>query len=88
MGYPRRAGRHRRLITVAAASSLACLALLGLRAALADPVLSGQLTWNLALAWIPVCAALALGTPVARRLPVAVALAAAWLVFLPNAPIS
>ena len=46
------------------------------------------LVWNLVLAWVPFVAALGLYDADRRRLPRAVkaALAAIWLLFLPNAP--
>lgn len=75
-------------VALAAAASVACLALLGTRFALAREDALGWLAWNLFLAWIPLAAALA-----ASRAPTSgpwralrASLLAGWLLFLPNAP--
>src|SRR4051794_12309899 len=69
-------------------ASVACIALLGVRAQMRGHEHYRFLVWNLGLAWVPL--ALALGIDRLRRhgghaVP-ALALGAVWLVFVPNAP--
>jgi uncharacterized membrane protein len=77
-----------RPVAWAVASSLVCLGLLGVRLVIAPDGELGYMAWNLGLAWIPVV----LGWLIlraARRTahgPVLVLAAAAWILFLPNAP--
>jgi uncharacterized membrane protein len=80
-------GIERSVPAAVAASALAVVVLI------AGPVVLGQrpshrfLLWNLALAWIPFVAALALEALADRRRRLAmVGAAVIWLVFLPNAP--
>jgi uncharacterized membrane protein len=77
---------QRRLLRLCVVTSAVCFAL-----TLAAHLVSGDgeldyLFWNLALAWVPFVAALALddvrSTPLSLQLP----LLALWLVFFPNAP--
>lgn len=77
---------QRRLLTLCFATSVASVALV-----VAYRIATGSgdlnfLLWNLALAWIPFVAALAMddvrSTPLSLQLP----LLALWLVFFPNAP--
>lgn len=80
-----------RVVPAAAASGLAVLVLIGGPVALGQRPTHRFLLWNLALAWIPFLAALALESldagPHGRRRPwSALAMALLWLVFLPNAP--
>src|SRR5687767_15995484 len=70
-----------------AASALAVLVLIAGPTALGRPPTHRFLLWNLALAWIPFVAALALEELDGQRRRLASLVAAAvWLLFLPNAP--
>ena len=80
-------GSERSLPSVVAASGLAVTVLL------LGPLMLGRapterfLLWNLALAWIPLVAALFMEAFAAeRRLGTVVVCGAVWLLFLPNAP--
>jgi uncharacterized membrane protein len=80
-------GNARSIPSVVAASALAVSVLV------VGPLMLGQrpterfLLWNLALAWIPLVAALCLEAfATERRIPAAVVCGAVWLLFLPNAP--
>lgn len=82
----------RSLPPVVAASALAVFVLIAGPAVLGQRPTHRFLLWNLALAWIPFLAALALealdrGQAHGRRAALAItAVAAVWLLFLPNAP--
>ena len=80
----------RRLATLAALglASALCLGLLAWRERYPYTADYGFLAWNLFLAWIPFLLALALydSDRRGRSLAILVPLAAAWLLFLPNAP--
>jgi uncharacterized membrane protein len=75
-------------IAVALAMSAACLAILGARLALTGERTYAFLAWNLFLAWIPFVVALMLYDGARRGTSggTLLALGAAWLLFLPNAP--
>ena len=70
------------------AASAWCLVLVAARRHAYGPSGSRYLVWNLGLAWLPLVFALLLYLAFRRRHTVAelLALGAAWLVFLPNAP--
>jgi uncharacterized membrane protein len=70
------------------AASAWCVALLEVRKHEYGYARYGFLVWNLTLAWIPLVLAVLLLVAYARRRPVVelLAVGAAWLVFLPNAP--
>jgi uncharacterized membrane protein len=70
------------------AASAWCLVLVAARRHAYGPSGSRYLVWNLGLAWLPLVFALLLYIAFRRRHTVAelLALGAAWLVFLPNAP--
>src|SRR4051794_38963998 len=69
-------------------ASVACLALLGVRAGLRGGEHYHFLAWNLALAWVPLALAVVIDRVHRRRglRVLLVALGTAWLVFVPNAP--
>jgi len=70
------------------AASAWCLVLVAARRHAYGPSGSRYLVWNLGLAWLPLVFALLLYIAFRRRHTIAelLALGAAWLVFLPNAP--
>jgi len=75
------------------APSVTAASCLAVAVFLVGPLLAGRLptqrflVWNLALAWIPYMAALGVDLLVRARRPLAaLASAAVWLLFLPNAP--
>lgn len=76
------------MIAALLASSGLCLALVAARYLYVGVERWGFLVWNLVLAWIPFLAALAVhdGARAGRGRLRQVALAAVWLLFLPNAP--
>jgi uncharacterized membrane protein len=82
--------RSRAILPVAAlvAASGWCVVLLFVRKVEFGGPLHLYLAWNLGLAWIPLLLAILLRTAYARRRPTLelVAIGAAWLLFLPNAP--
>ena len=82
--------RSRAILPVTAlfAASVWCVVLLVVRKVEFGAAIHGYLVWNLALAWIPLLLAIVLLTAYARRRsPLElVAVGAAWLLFLPNAP--
>jgi uncharacterized membrane protein len=71
-----------------AAASLSCVALLVVRKAEYGSAEYKGLVWNLALAWVPFLLALLLVVAYRKRMSSLHlgAIAAAWLLFLPNAP--
>jgi uncharacterized membrane protein len=82
--------RSRAILPVAAllAASAWCVVLLFVRKHEFGGPVHAYLVWNLALAWIPLLLAILLLASYARRRSVLALLAigAAWLLFLPNAP--
>jgi uncharacterized membrane protein len=82
--------RSRAILPVAAllAASAWCVLLLVVRKVEFGAALHAYLVWNLALAWIPLVLAILLVASYARRRSAIelVAIGAAWLLFLPNAP--
>jgi uncharacterized membrane protein len=82
--------RSRAILPVAAllAASGWCVLLLVVRKAEFGAALHAYLVWNLALAWIPLVLAILLVAAYARRHSAVelIAIGAAWLLFLPNAP--
>jgi uncharacterized membrane protein len=77
---------QRRLLTICVVTSMLSLAVIALYRLVAHSSDLDFLLWNLALAWIPFVAALALddvrSTPLSLQLP----LLAIWFAFFPNAP--
>lgn len=82
--------RSRAILPVAAllAASAWCVLLLVVRKAEFGAALHPYLVWNLALAWIPLVLAMVLVASYRRRHSAVelIAIGAAWLLFLPNAP--
>jgi len=86
-GHP--ASRRRAvLVTVLVAASALVALGVAVRVVVVHSLDSTNLVWNLVLAWVPFVVALVLYDGVRRgaRTGTLVALGAAWLVFLPNAP--
>ncbi|HST24503.1 MAG TPA: DUF1361 domain-containing protein [Gaiellaceae bacterium] len=77
---------QRRLLSICVVTSTASLVIVGVFRLVAGNGDLDYLLWNLALAWVPFVAALALddvrSTPLQLQLP----LLALWLAFFPNAP--
>lgn len=83
------ASRRRAVLVTLLVASSALLALgVAVRVVVVHSLDSTNLVWNLVLAWVPFVVALVLYDGVRRgaRTGTLVALGAAWLVFLPNAP--
>jgi uncharacterized membrane protein len=78
---------ERSVVSALTSSGLAMAVLLIGPSLLGQPPTHRFLVWNLALAWVPLVAAVAVQVLVAARRMVAAALAGVvWLLFLPNAP--
>ena len=77
---------QRRLLTICVVTSMLSLAVIAVYRLASHSSDLDFLLWNMALAWVPFVAALALddvrSTPLSLQLP----LLALWLVFFPNAP--
>ena len=77
---------QRRLLTICVVTSMLSLAVIAVYRLASHSSDLDFLLWNIALAWVPFVAALALddvrSTPLSLQLP----LLALWLVFFPNAP--
>jgi uncharacterized membrane protein len=72
-----------RFVYASVIASAVCVALLYARMEVSGRETYALLVWNLALAWIPFVASLAVRP---RRLWLAIPAGAVWLLFLPNAP--